>query len=323
VTDQFAAVEQDLARLMSPVIINNTAVSNNTVHETVSVVLAGASIPVTSTLTTASVVDTATASVAAQQTHTQELSEQTKHIVELPVVVSNTTMPGVAAAANQPQQHAEMTSIAAVASSDVSSAFTKSSAASVTTAPVIAAPVHSEQLTAIVLPQTTGSNNMTTALQSEEQSITVLTGTQEQHNSAQTAEQNLYTDQAKSQKESSAIAIQTGISAPMATSTTETRVLSDVQANTAHDFDVDTPNSPLSPILEQADTWQVPTAANLLLPRNKFDAVLKIATDAANSDWDSESEVNSPMSYRPNNVSDYGDAAVDSTTMIVEEVDEF
>jgi hypothetical protein len=316
VTDQFAAVEQDLARLMSPVIINNTAVSNNTVHETVSVVLAGASIPVTSTLTTASVVDTATASVAAQQTHTQELSEQTKHIVELPVVVSNTTMPGVAAAANQPQQHAEMTSIAAVASSDVSSA-------SVTTAPVIAAPVHSEQLTAIVLPQTTGSNNMTTALQSEEQSITVLTGTQEQHNSAQTAEQNLYTDQAKSQKESSAIAIQTGISAPMATSTTETRVLSDVQANTAHDFDVDTPNSPLSPILEQADTWQVPTAANLLLPRNKFDAVLKIATDAANSDWDSESEVNSPMSYRPNNVSDYGDAAVDSTTMIVEEVDEF
>jgi hypothetical protein len=322
VTAQFAAVEQDLARLMSPVIINNTAVSNNTVHEAVSVVLAGASIPATSTLTTASVVATATDHVAAQQTHTQEQSKPTKCIVELPVVVSNPAMPGVAAAANQPQQHAEMTSTA-LASSDVLKAVTKSFAAAVTTAPVIAALVYSEQLTAIILPQTTDTDNMTTALQSEKQSTTVGTSPQEQHSSTRTTEQNLYTDQALSQQESSAIAIQTGISAPIATSTTETRLLSDVQADTAHDFDVDTPNSPLSPILEQVDTWQVPTAANLLLPRNKLDAVLKIATNAADSDWDSESEVNSPMSYRPNNVSGCGDAAVDSTTMIVEEVDEF
>jgi hypothetical protein len=299
VTAQFAVVEQYLARLMSPV-INNTAVSNNMAHKAVTVVLGDASIPATSTLTTASVVASSTDSVAAQQTHTQELSEQTKHVVKLPTVISNTTRPEIAAAVNASQQHAEQTSIA-LASSDVSYAATKSFAVSVTTAPVIAAPVHSEQLTAIILPQTTGTDSMTTALQSEEQSTTVMTGTQE----------------------SSAIVKKSGMSAPMAMSTTETRVLNDVHTETAHDFDVNTPNSPLSPILEQADTWQVPTAANLLLPRSKFDAVLKTATNAANSDWNSESEVNSPMSYRPHNVSGYGDAAVDSTAMIVEEVDDF
>jgi hypothetical protein len=309
VTAQFVIVEQDLARLVTPV-IDNTAVKNTTVYTTTNVALGSTALPAANKLTTTT-----------QHTQMQELPERTRSVQELPTVVSSITKPEVATVANQSYQSQQLTEATptALASPDITTAIPMSTQSRLATS-VTAAPIQSEQITDIMLLQAADSDSKTTAVQSDRQSSYVVAGTQEHHSSLKTAILNLHTDadQATSLKE--AAVITHSDMTPITVTATGSHVLNDVHTDTPHEFDVDTPRSPLSPILEQADTWQVPTAVNLL-PRSKFDAVLKIAT-AAGSEWDSESEINSPVSSRPQHVSGYGDLAADSSVMMVE-VDDF